>query len=506
MTQPDVILYDVFAGAGGVSLGAVESGVAKVIAALNHDPVAISSHAANHPETVHFTCDIRKFNLNRLRYLAWETKLKYPNAIVILWGSPDCTHFSRAKSGPKSRDTRSLADELDPIAKVIGAHYVLVENVEEFLTWGPINDEGYPIKERAGEDYRKWVARFAALGYEHQFKILNAADYGAHTSRKRYFGMFNLPHMPAVYPAPTHAKRKLSGDFFSPAREEWRPVAEVLELHNWGKSIFDRRTPHVDRTLRRLISGLKKFASQPQVMTCNTPGYCTPASKPVGAITAAGHKMLVTPMLMTYYSKGKVLSIGDPSPTVTGTDRMCLANAVRWTDWNYRTHQQPGDINEPARTITGSPKGALVSAYLMNDQHGRVGQPLSRPAPVIPAQRENLRLVSAFIVNPQFRSPGSSLLAPAPTVVASHWEHKPGDSDTMKELRDTMRELKIGDVFMRMLLKQELKRIQGFTPDYIIKGTDRHIKKQIGNSVVPKIPMYWLRAIAAANKARNAQQ
>lgn len=489
-TTPDVILYDVFAGAGGVSLGAVESGVAKVIAALNHDPVAISSHAANHPETVHFTCDIRKFNLNRLRFLAWETKLKYPNAIVILWGSPDCTHFSRAKSGPKSRDTRSLADELDPIAKAIGAHYVLVENVEEFLTWGPINDEGYPIKERAGEDYKKWVARFSALGYEHQYKILNAADFGAHTSRKRYFGMFNLPHMPAVWPEPTHAKRKTSGDFFSAAKEEWRPVAEVLELDNWGKSIFDRKTPHVDRTLRRLISGLRKFAAQPQVMTCNTPGYCTPTTKPVGTITAAGHKMLVMPMLMTYYSNGKALSIGNPSPTVTGTDRMCIANAVRWTDWNYRTHQQPGDINEPA--------------------------------PVIPAQRENLRLISAFIVNPQFRSAGSSVLSPAPTVVASqhsyplglavatsgstHWEHKPGDSYTMKELRDTMRQLNIGDVFMRMLSKQELKRIQGFTPEYIINGTDRHIKKQIGNSVVPKIPKYWLRAIAAANKAKNAQQ
>ena len=178
---PTFLFVDLFAGAGGTTTGAEQSGVCRVLAAVNHDPVAISSHSANHPHVEHFVEDIRTLDTSELVRIVSRARARHPHAKLVLWGSPDCTHFSRAKSGPKNRDTRSLADEMPRYARALQPDYIKVENVEEFTSWGPLDDAGRPISRHEGRDYMRWVQSITSLGYHYQYRILNAADYGAHT-------------------------------------------------------------------------------------------------------------------------------------------------------------------------------------------------------------------------------------------------------------------------------------------------------------------------------------
>lgn len=478
--QPTFLFIDLFAGAGGTTTGAEHSGVCKVIAAVNHDPVAISSHAANHPGVAHFIEDIRTLNAAKLARIAREEQKKHPNARLVLWASPDCTHFSRAKSGPKNRDSRSLADELPRYVAAIQPDYLLVENVEEFQSWGPLDDNGRPLSRHEGRDYLRWIRSITDLGYRYQHRILNAADYGAYTSRRRYFGMFHLPHLPAVWPEPTHVKAPARGGLFSDHRHPWKSVHHVLDLNDIGRSIFNREKSLVDKTLRRILNGLKKFIHQPLLMTCNSPGYCLPTDRPTGAITAAGHKAIVTPMLVKYYGNGNCVSISDSSPTVTAKDRMAMATPVRWIDYNFSSAVSGGSIHAPLGAILKSPKAAICTAWLVNPQFDNTGNTIGAPAPTVIARQKSYPLSLAVATH------GNT----------AKWTPQPGDTPTMLELKQFMQAHHVADIYLRMLKEQELARIQGFPEGYILHGTAEHRKKQIGNAVVSHIPKAMLRALA----------
>lgn len=212
MNDIRLLYIDLFCGAGGTSTGVEKANYkgrkcAKVIACVNHDANAIASHAANHPEAQHYTEDMRTLDLHPLAEHTAEMRRMYPMAKVVLWASLECTNFSRAKGGlPRDADSRTLAEHLFRYIEALAPDYIQIENVEEFMSWGDLDENGKPISRDKGRLYTNWVDNVKAYGYKFDHRILNAADYGAYTSRKRFFGIFAKPYLPIVWPKPTHSK------------------------------------------------------------------------------------------------------------------------------------------------------------------------------------------------------------------------------------------------------------------------------------------------------------
>jgi DNA (cytosine-5)-methyltransferase 1 len=251
--DPLFIIVDLFCGAGGTTTGFVQAelegnGIAQVIACVNHDPKAIKSHWQNHKEVKHFEEDIRTLDLTELIVLVRYYRIKYPDAYLILWASLECTNFSKAKGGqPRDADSRTLA-------------YVQIENVVEFMSWGPLDANGKPVSKKNGQDWMRWRKLICSHGYQDEWRELNSANYGAYTSRNRLFGIFARPGLPIAWPEPTHAKKpsiaSMHGDL-----KKWKAVKEVLDFSDQGESIFNRKTPLVDPSLERIYAGLVKYVA-----------------------------------------------------------------------------------------------------------------------------------------------------------------------------------------------------------------------------------------------------
>lgn len=271
MTDNIKLLYiDLFCGAGGTSTGVEKatfhgSKCAKVIACVNHNANAIASHASNHPDALHFTEDIRTLELSPLVAHTERLHLLHPDAYLVLWASLECTNFSKAKGGmPRDADSRTLAEHLFRYIEALRPDYIQIENVEEFMSWGDMDENGHPISKDKGKSYVRWVNNVCKYGYYFDWRILNAADYGAYTSRKRFFGQFALHGLPIAFPKATHAKcpAKYEHSLF-PAdnMQPWKPVREVLDVNDEGESIFGRKKPLVEKTLERIYAGLIKFVA-----------------------------------------------------------------------------------------------------------------------------------------------------------------------------------------------------------------------------------------------------
>lgn len=553
-TTPKYILFDLFCGAGGTTTGAEASGVCKVIAAVNHDPVAIASHSANHEGVHHFTEDIRTLDASELVHIAQRWRGIYPKAELILWASLECTNFSKAKGGlPRDADSRTLAEHLPRYIAALRPDKIMIENVEEFLSWGPLCENGKPISRKNGRDYLRWVKSITAMGYKWDWRILNSADYGAYTSRRRLFGIFHQEKT-AIWPEPTHTRRKQSQHMFADTQKPWNAVANVLDLGDLGSSIFARPKPLVDNTLRRILRGLKKYIHQPMMMYCNSPGYCTDLERPVGALTTTVNKAIVVPMVATNYTPGTNRGMHEPAQTVTAGTNMHMVTAVSpmlqsyygnggSTDMNQtaptlttkdrlalvtpilQTYFTPGShrsVEETAQAITGQARMALVTPVKFIDRQfssGTQNSSLDAPAGSITTVPK-MNLCTAFLVNPQYDNVGNAITQPAPTIIASqksyplslavatageeYIQDHATDSPAMLELKAFMREHGIADIYLRMLKVQELKRIQGFPEGYILKGSQELQKKFIGNAVVPQVVAAWLQAMAQGKKAQAA--
>ena len=232
MNNIKLLYIDLFCGAGGTTTGVEQAefdgqACAKVIACVNHDVNAIASHQANHPHTLHFTEDIRTLNLSNLITHLRKMKAKYPAALVVLWASLECTNFSKAKGGlPRDADSRTLADHLFRYIEEIDPDYIQIENVEEFMSWGDMDEKGHPISKLKGRSYIRWTNKVMSYGYNYDWRLLNSADYGAYTSRKRFFGQFAKKGLPIAFPIPTYSKKGDSGMF--QIYKKWKPVREVL--------------------------------------------------------------------------------------------------------------------------------------------------------------------------------------------------------------------------------------------------------------------------------------
>lgn len=361
------LLYvDLFCGAGGTSTGVETAKVhgekcAKVIACVNHDANAIASHAENHPESLHFTEDIRTLNVdNDSELVLHVAKMKrmYPFAKLVLWASLECTNFSKAKGGQaRDGDSRTLAEHLDRYIIAINPDSVQIENVEEFMSWGDLCENGKPISRDKGRSYVRWVDHIKTFGYNYDYRILNSADFGALTSRKRFFAQFNTSAFPIVWPEPTHAKNPVSGLFES--LKKWRPVREVLDLEDQGKSIFDRKKPLVDNTIKVIIKGLVKAIEENEDV-----------------------------FMFKYYGNGdNYNSINVPAGTVTTKDRFAIIQLI----FNQYKTGYVSRISEPAGAVTTNPKANLLT-FILNPAYGGHTSSINRPAPTIVARQDKAPL------------------------------------------------------------------------------------------------------------------
>lgn len=522
------LLYiDLFCGAGGTSTGVENARIdgrkcAKVIACVNHDANAIASHAANHPDAMHFTEDIRTLDLAPLAAHVSAMRKLYPDARVVLWASLECTNFSKAKGGlPRDADSRTLADHLFRYIDTLNPDYIQIENVEEFMSWGDLDERGKPISKDAGRLYRQWVGNVCGHGYRFEYRILNAADYGAYTSRKRFFGQFARPDLPIAWPRPTHSKTG-SSDLFG-SLKKWKPVREVLDFEDAGRSIFGRKKPLVEATLERIYAGLIKFVAGgkeafmvkynsmskrgvyhapsiddpcPVVATQGRLGLakahflakhfsghpeskCISVDGPAGAVTVRDHHALVgARFLQVYYGNGFSSSVESPAPTVTTKDRFQLASPC-FLDMQYG-NGKPADINASAPTITSTPKHNLVQPWILNPQYQSPGGSVDAPCFTLIARMDKM---------PPYLMSAESGSNDLPAFVRSVdggmiYEIYSDDTPAMVKIKEFMALYGLSDITMRMLRIPELKRIQGFPADYVLIGTQEEQKKYIGNAVV----------------------
>ncbi len=540
------LLYiDLFCGAGGTSTGVNSARVdgeqcAQVVACVNHDAKAIASHASNHLDALHFTEDIRTLELSPLVAHLDKCRNENPGALTVLWASLECTNFSKAKGGqPRDADSRTLAEHLFRYIEVVDPDYIQIENVEEFMSWGAIDENGKPVSKDKGRSYVRWRNKVKSYGYNFDYCILNAADYGAYTSRKRFFGIFAKRGLPIVFPKQTHSKHG-EHTLFDPLKK-WKPVREVLDLEDEGKSIFDRKKPLSDKTLERIYAGLVKFvaggkqAFMIKYNSMNQRGkYIAPSlDDPCPTVATQGRLALAS---VSFLSKqfsgspdGKSISIDGPAGTVTTIDHHALVSARFRCSYNFKDTSR--SIDAPCPTLLTKDRLAFVQAkkFVVNYRFNNTGHSIEDPAPTICTVGQIGVASCRFIAN-EYSGGGqvSSIESPNPAVLTNPkqklvtckyecadfalphffvWtenglaiEVYESDSPIMVKIKEFMAMYGLADITMRMLRIDELTRIMGFPEDYVLIGTQADKKKFIGNAVEVTIARAWCAALCAEVK------
>lgn len=495
------LIIDCFAGGGGASVG-IEMALGRPVdIAINHDEQAIRMHKTNHPQTLHLTEDIFKVDLE---------KYVHGQHVDLMWASPDCTSHSKAKGGqPRKQGLRILPWAVYKHARKILPDVIIMENVEEIQQWGPLDENGKPIPERKGEEYQKFIGSMKSLGYDFDSRELIAADYGAHTTRKRWYAIFRRDGKPIVWPEPTHSRTGTDG------KKKWVSVSSVLDFSDLGKSIFGRKKPLAENTMRRTARGLEKFVfnnPEPFIIQVNHSGdnfrgqsihepmptitpFAVPfidktyggnykgagsgMNQPVSTITTVDHNRLITPLLIQYHSETtkngvRGQAVTDPLQTIDTSNRYGLVIAFLEKFYKSGTGQS---LAEPIHTITTSPGHFGQVSVLAVDWKEL------QEAGIDEETAQKSTWVSQFIMEYYGCGIGQSLNDPLHTVVTK---------DRFALITVLGNEYAILDIFLRMLTPEELKLAQGFPRDYIIDRDYNWQKypvceqvKRIGNSVVP---------------------
>nr|DAK35557.1 MAG TPA: DNA cytosine methyltransferase [Caudoviricetes sp.] len=418
------LIIDCFAGGGGASVG-IEMALGRPVdIAINHDPDAILMHKTNHPGTLHLTEDIFKADLQK--YVGNQH-------VALMWASPDCTSHSKAKGGqPRKQGLRILPWAVYKHAKAILPDVIIMENVEEIQQWGPLDEKGRPIKERIGEDYNKFISAMESIGYEFDSRELVAADYGAPTTRKRWYAVFRRDGKQIIWPKPTH--NRFGTDNLKP----YEQCGDYIDWSDLGKSIFDRPKPLAEATQKRIANGIKKYI------------------------------------------------VDNPEPYVV-KNKDALAFIIQ-----YHGETRQGDfrgqlLTEPIKTIDTSNRYGLVTAFITKYYKTGIGQRCDEPLHTITASSGHFGVISAFLVKYYGTGCGQVLNEPLGTITT---KDRFGLVNVLVDIHGE--KYIISDIFLRMLKPEELKVMQGFPKDYIIdrdyKWRSYPIAKQvarIGNSVVP---------------------
>ena len=367
------LIIDNFAGGGGASTG-IEAALHRAVdIAINHDEQAIRMHEVNHPGTLHIRNNIWQID---------PREVTQGRPVDLAWFSPDCKHFSKAKGGkPREKSIRDLAWIVVLWAKRVRPALILLENVEEFRTWGPLCDQGQPIKARAGETFDKWCRELRKAGYKLQFRELRACDYGAPTIRKRFFMIARCDGQPIVWPAPTHGKPG-TPDVVSGKLKPWRTAAEIIDWSIPCPSIFERQKPLAEKTLRRIAHGIMKFV----------------VNNPSPFIVPLTH----------HGSADRSYGMDQPLPTVTGANRgemamvapMFARTAHGDIDRNGKRRGQPcHGPEEPFPTVTQSGDSALVEAslapFVTYAQQGGANRSVEDPHHTICANSKDQNCIAA---------------------------------------------------------------------------------------------------------------
>lgn len=504
---------DLFCGAGGTSTGLLQAceanGLGLDLTAVNHWPIAIDTHSANHEYAEHL-CESLEF--------VDPKKLVPSGHLDLLVASPECTHHSNARGGrPMSDQSRSTAWRILEWCSEIYIKAILIENVPEFKTWGPLGKNGRPLKAKKGALFLQFIASLRALGYRVEHRILNCADYGDPTTRKRFFLIARRDSKPINWPDPTHCDpKKLTNNLFND-RLPWVAAREIIDWSLPGESIFTRKKPLAKKTLERIYAGLEKFGgpnADPFLVVLRRHMDGQSVEGPLPAILAGGqHIGLCEPVLVQYNGTADSRSIDDPLGTQTTKDRYAVAepfilphrqfdkmdvdpidNPVRTiTATNGRRNevcmpvmvpffgeqagQQPRahDVNDPLPTVTSHGAGALVEPFIFEVAHYTEGEGHDRR---LKALDQPLGAITCK---------GSKALA-TPLVLVT----KEGVFGL--------------DIRMRMLKPHELSAAMGFPKDYEFKGTKTDQVRQIGNAVPVKTARALCSAILGIPNSQTIQE
>ncbi|QIG79954.1 DNA cytosine methyltransferase [Stakelama tenebrarum] len=561
------LIIDNFAGGGGASTG-IEAALGRAVdIAINHDEQAIRMHAVNHPGTRHIRNNIWRID---------PQEVCEGRPVRLAWFSPDCKHFSKAKGGkPREKSIRDLAWIVVLWAQRVKPDVILLENVEEFRTWGPLCDEGRPIRERAGETFDKWQRALRREGYKLQFRELRACDYGAPTIRKRFFMIARRDGNPIVWPEPTHRppgdaeftawrtrQRKLGFKVPSANLPHWRTAADIIDWSIPCPSIFERKKPLAENTLRRIAHGIMKFVvDNPRPFIVATDFKNTRASRvfdiedPLRTQTAQPATAVIVPTIVGCGGRrgqSGPTDVERPYPTTTAKADSCLVSAhLVQTGYGEREGQAPRaiDAQKPLGTaVAGGVKHAVATARLMAAHFEQAnggprnenlaGRPADAPLSTAATTGSQQRVVTSNLVKLRGTcAHGQRTDEPLHTVSAGgthmaevraflikyyggtssdegHGLDSPLGTVTVQDRFGLVtvtiegEEYVIVDIGMRMLTPRELFNAQGFPPDYVIDRdsngdpiTKTAQVAKCGNSVCPPIAEALVRAQFAETAA-----
>ncbi len=538
------LIVDNFAGGGGASTGIELATGYSVDIAINHDPEAIRMHKANHPNTKHYCEDVWQVD---------PVKVCNGHQVALAWFSPDCKHFSKAKGGkPKDKFIRGLAWVACRWAGLVRPRVIMLENVEEFKTWGPLNRGHHPIKSKQGKTFEKFVQQLNDLGYEVEFKELVAADYGAPTVRKRFFMIARCDGKPIVWPEPTHApadSESVKAGLLKPYVGAYTqldfslPCPSIFDTSEEIKEKYGIRAvrPLAPKTMERIARGLKKFVidnPEPFIIQCNHGGnrrpndirepmptitgkhgygvvepYMIPigygerdgqaprvhdVEKPLPTIVGSGKHYLCEPYMVqigqTGFTADRSKDVREPLTTIVSKNEHCLISP---TLIQYHSETAQGEvrgqtIKDPIMTVDGSNRYGLVTSFLSKFYKTGVGQDEREPLHTVTTSAGHFGEVRAFLIKYYGDATGQDIEQPLDTVTTK-------DRFGLVTIEGV--DYQIVDIGLRMLEPRELYGCQGFPEDYIIDhdytGKSYSRSEQVrrcGNAVCPPLPAALVRA------------
>lgn len=500
------LIVDNFAGGGGASTGIELATGHNVDIAINHDPEAIRMHKTNHPDTKHYCESV------------WDidpVKVCGGHPVALAWFSPDCKHFSKAKGGkPKDKNIRGLAWVACRWAGLVRPRVIMLENVEEFKTWGPLNRSHRPIKKKVGRTYEKFISQLQNLGYDVQTRELIAADYGAPTMRKRFFMIARCDGRPIIWPEPTHGpsdseavregRLKLYIGAYTQIDFD-RPCPSIFETSEEIKKKYGIRAvrPLAQKTMDRIARGLKKFVldnPEPFIIQCNHGGERRPNDirEPMPTITGKHGYGIVEPHMVqigqTGFAKDLSKDVRKPLTTIVSKNEHCLIipTLIQYHSETTQAEVRGQTIKDPIMTVDGSNRYGLVVSFLSKFYKSGTGQDEREPLHTITAGDGHFGEVRAFLTKYYGDGVGQDISDPLDTVTSK-------DRFGLVTIRSV--DYQIIDIGLRMLEPSELYGCQGFPDDYIIdhdyagKTYPRSEQvKRCGNAVCPPIPAALVRA------------
>ncbi len=473
------LVFDYFAGAGGASTGIEQALGRSPDVAINHCANAVACHKLNHPSTDHIQVDA--WDVDPERHLP-------PGDVWFVWVSPDCTHFSRAKGGrPVKKKIRGLAWITLRLAGRRLPQVLTLENVVEFRTWGPLR-RGRPIKSKAGQTFRKFIAQLEALGYQVEHRVLDAADFGAPTHRRRLILIARRDGQPIVWPEPTHG----------PGRAHpYRTAAECLDFSLPCPSIFERKRPLAEATMRRIAEGLRRFVltnPKPFLVQVNhgrDVNRSRGLDEPMPTITSHHGFGLVTPWFVRIGNgeregqSPRVEDVQRPLGTIVAQGRkQGLIVAFLAKHYGGVVGHTP---DRPLGTVTAVDHHSVVAVHLTKFFGTSTGAPVDAPAPTITGQGQHVGLVAAFLVKYYGQGTAQSLGEPLHTIVSKA-------RFGLVTVEIDGESYALVDIGLRMLTPRELARCQGFDDSFQLVGTQAEQVARVGNSVSPPLA----RAVVAA--------